>query len=102
MVCNRPDGEVPQQATMDEIEAACNATGLLFVRYPVTAMDFPGPDLEGLGDLFDDPGQSVLAYCRTGTRCANLWVATRDPADQTDAVQIARDIGFDLSMVIRY
>lgn len=102
VVCNRPDGEVPQQATMDEIEAACNATGLLFVRYPVTAMDFPGPDLEGLGDLFDDPGQSVLAYCRTGTRCANLWVATRDPADQTDAVQIARDIGFDLSMVIRY
>ena len=102
VVCNLPDGEVPQQATMDEIEAACNATGLLFVRYPVTAMDFPGPDLEGLGDLFDDPGQSVLAYCRTGTRCANLWVATRDPADQTEAVQIARDIGFDLSMVIRY
>lgn len=102
VVCNRPDGEVPQQATMDEIEAACNDTGLLFVRYPVTAMDFPGPDLEGLGDLFDDPGQSVLAYCRTGTRCANLWVATRDPADQTEAVQIARDIGFDLSMVIRY
>ena len=102
VVCNRPDGEVPQQATMDEIEAACNATGLLFVRYPVTAMDFPGPDLDGLGDLFDDPGQSVLAYCRTGTRCANLWVATRDPADQTDAIQIARDIGFDLSMVIRY
>jgi sulfide:quinone oxidoreductase len=102
VVCNRPDGEVPQQATMDEIEAACNATGLLFVRYPVTAMDFPGPDLEGLGDLFDDPGQSVLAYCRTGTRCANLWVDTRDPADQTDAIQIARDIGFDLSMVIRY
>ena len=102
VVCNRPDGEVPQQATMDEIEAACNATGLLFVRYPVTAMDFPGPDLEGLGDLFDDPGQSVLVYCRTGTRCANLWVATSDPADQTDAIQIARDIGFDLSMVIRY
>ena len=102
VVCNRPDGEVPQQATMDEIEAACNATGLLFVRYPVTAMDFPGPDLEGLGDLFDDPGKSVLAYCRTGTRCANLWVATRDPADQTDAIQIARDIGFDLSMVVRY
>ena len=102
VVCNRPDGEVPQQATMDEIEAACNATGLLFVRYPVTAMDFPVPVLEGLGDLFDDPGQSVLAYCRTGTRCANLWVATRDPADQTDAIQIARDIGFDLSMVIRY
>ena len=40
VVCNRPDGEVPGQATMDEIEAACNAAGLLFVRYPVDAMNF--------------------------------------------------------------
>ena len=77
VVCNRPDGEVPGQATMDDMEAACNAAGLLFVRYPVDAMNFPGPDIEGLGALFDDPSQSVLAYCRTGTRCANLWVTSR-------------------------
>ena len=58
------------------IEAACHSAGLLFVRYPVNAMNFPGADLDGLGALFDDPNQVVLAYCRTGTRCANLWVAT--------------------------
>ena len=101
VVCNRPDGEVPDQASMDEIEAACNAAGLLFVRYPVNAMNFPGADLEGLGELFDDPSQSVLAYCRTGTRCANLWVATRSDEDTPEAIQVARDIGFDLSMVVR-
>ena len=101
VVCNRPDGEVPDQASMDEIEAACNAAGLLFVRYPVNAMNFPGADLDGLGELFDDPGQSVLAYCRTGTRCANLWVATRSDEDTPEAIKVARDIGFDLSMVVR-
>ena len=101
VVCNRPDGEVPDQASMDEIEAACNAAGLLFVRYPVNAMNFPGADLDGLGELFDDPSQSVLAYCRTGTRCANLWVATRSDEDTPEAIQVARDIGFDLSMVVR-
>ncbi|MEK9533825.1 MAG: TIGR01244 family sulfur transferase [Halieaceae bacterium] len=101
VVCNRPDGEVPDQASMDEIEAACNAAGLLFVRYPVNAMNFPGADLDGLGELFDDPSQSVLAYCRTGTRCANLWVATRSDEDTPEAVKVARDIGFDLSMVVR-
>lgn len=101
VVCNRPDGEVPDQASMDEIEAACNAAGLLFVRYPVNAMNFPGTDLEGLGELFDDPSQSVLAYCRTGTRCANLWVATRSDEDTPEAIKVARDIGFDLSMVVR-
>ena len=99
VVCNRPDGEVPGQATMDEIEAACNAAGLLFVRYPVDAMNFPGPDIEGLGALFDDPSQSVLAYCRTGTRCANLWVTSQTGDEQAKAMQIARDIGFDLSLV---
>lgn len=101
VVCNRPDGEVPDQASMDEIEAACNAAGLLFVRYPVNAMNFPGADLDGLGELFDDPSQSVLAYCRTGTRCANLWVATRSDQDTPEAIKVARDIGFDLSMVAR-
>jgi sulfide:quinone oxidoreductase len=101
VVCNRPDGEVPDQASMDEIEAACNAAGLLFVRYPVNAMNFPGADLDGLGELFDDPSQSVLAYCRTGTRCANLWVATRSDEDTPEAIKVARDIGFDLSMVVR-
>lgn len=101
VVCNRPDGEVPDQASMDEIDAACNAAGLLFVRYPVNAMNFPGADLDGLGELFDDPSQSVLAYCRTGTRCANLWVATRSDEDTPEAIKVARDIGFDLSMVVR-
>jgi len=99
VVCNRPDGEVPDQASMDAIEAACNDANVLFVRYPVDALNFPGPDLEGLGELFDDAGQRVLAYCRTGTRCANLWVATRSEEERQAAIQVARDIGFDLSMV---
>ena len=99
VVCNRPDDEVPGQATMDEIEAACNAADLIFVRYPVDAMNFPGSDIEGLGALFDDPGQSVLAYCRTGTRCANLWVTSQSGDAQAAAVQTAREIGFDLSLV---
>ena len=99
VVCNRPDREVPDQASMDAIEAACNDANLLFVRYPVDALNFPGPDLEGLGELFDDAGQRVLAYCRTGTRCANLWVATRSEEERRAAIQVAREIGFDLSMV---
>lgn len=85
---------------MEAIEVACHSAGLLFVRYPVNAMNFPGPDLDGLGVLFDDPNQVVLAYCRTGARCANLWVATREEADLPGAVQTARDIGFDLGMVV--
>ena len=59
-----------------------------------------GQDLDGLGALFDDPNHKVLAYCRTGTRCANLWVASRAEKDLVGALQTARQIGFDLSMVV--
>lgn len=100
VVCNRPDYESPGQASMEAIETACHSAGLLFVRYPVNAMNFPGQDLEGLGALFDDPSHVVVAYCRTGTRCANLWVATRAEEDLAGAVQTAREIGFDLSMIV--
>ena len=98
VVCNRPDGESPDQAGMDEMEAACHEADVLFVRYPVSVLNFPGADLEGLGTLFDDPNQKVLAYCRSGTRCANLWILSRDDASRVDAIAVARAIGFDLSM----
>ena len=98
VVCNRPDGESPDQAGMDEMEAACHEADVLFVRYPVSVLNFPGADLEGLGTLFDDPNQKVLAYCRSGTRCANLWILSRDDASRADAIAVARAIGFDLSM----
>ena len=98
VVCNRPDGESPGQAGMDEMEAACHEAEVLFIRYPVSVMNFPGADLEGLGALFDDPNQKVLAYCRSGTRCANLWILSRDEAGRDDAIAVARGIGFDLSM----
>ena len=39
VVCNRPDGESPEQASMEAIEVACHTAGLLFVRYPVNAMN---------------------------------------------------------------
>jgi uncharacterized protein (TIGR01244 family) len=64
----------------------------------VDVLNFPGADLEGLGTLFDDPNQRVLAYCRSGTRCANLWILSRDEDSRADAIVVARGIGFDLSM----
>ena len=42
VVCNRPDGESPGQAGMDEMEAACHEADVLFIRYPVSVLNFPG------------------------------------------------------------
>lgn len=97
VVCNRPDGESEGQPTMDELEAEATAAGLRFVRYPVNAMNFPGEDLAGLGATLDGGGK-VLAFCRTGTRSANLWVASRPASERVAAAELARSHGIDLSL----
>jgi uncharacterized protein (TIGR01244 family) len=84
VICNRPDHQL---------------AGVNFMRYPIDGANFPGQDLAALTALFDS-GDRVLAYCRTGTRCANLWVATRSEADQSAAIDVARGIGFDLSLAL--
>ena len=69
---------------------------------PVTAMSFPGPDFEAMSDLLDDPERPVFAFCRTGTRCANLWVAGCEESAREEAIRLAAARGFDLSMAAKY
>ena len=75
LINNRPDGEESAQVPSAFIETAAEAAGMEYHHIPITAASFPGPDLEAITDLFDDPSRPVLAFCRSGTRCANLWVA---------------------------
>lgn len=73
IVCNRPDGEAPDQPGHDQIRAVARDVGLMFAYLPITA----GPDCvydhEGFASLRSELPGPVLAYCRTGTRSASLW-----------------------------
>jgi len=101
LVNNRPDGEDADQPSGAEIEAAALAAGLEYHHLPVTGMNFPGPDLEHMARLLDDSSRPVFAFCRTGTRCTNLWVVTRGEDAREQAIQHARALGFDVSMAMR-
>ena len=101
LVNNRPDGEDPGQPGSAEIQAAAIAAGLEYHHLPVTAMNFPGPDVARMAQLFADESRPLLAFCRSGTRCANLWVATRPGADRALAEARARALGYDLGMAAR-
>ena len=101
LINNRPDGESPGQPTSAEIADAAEQAGMEYHHLPVTAMNFPGPDVEQMADLFDDPARPVFAFCRSGTRCANLWVATREGAAREEAGATAGSLGYDLGMVAR-
>jgi uncharacterized protein (TIGR01244 family) len=102
LVNNRPDGEEGDQPTDTQIAAAAIAVGIEYYHLPVTATDFPGPGFEQMSDLLDDPGSPVLAFCRTGTRCTNLWVASREAPDLEQAEAIAQQLGYNLGMAEAY
>jgi protein tyrosine phosphatase (PTP) superfamily phosphohydrolase (DUF442 family) len=44
----------------------------------------------------------VLAFCRSGNRCANLWVASRDAAEREQAITAAKESGFDVAMAAAF
>ena len=64
-------------------------------------MDFPGPGFDVMAQLLADSDKPVFAFCRTGTRCTNLWIMSCDEGDRDEAIAHARGIGFDLSMAAR-
>jgi uncharacterized protein (TIGR01244 family) len=102
LINNRPDGEEGTQPAGRAIAAAAQAAGLDYHYMPVTAMSFPGPDFDAMSDLLDDPARPVLAFCRSGTRCANLWVASCDAAARERAMKAASQRGYDLAMASNF
>jgi uncharacterized protein (TIGR01244 family) len=98
LINNRPDGEVPGQPGSDEIAIAAEAAGLSYFYLPITAFNFPGPDIELMSSLFNNPDEPALAFCRSGTRCTNLWITTRSEDETDEAIARGRALGYDLSM----
>ncbi len=101
LVNNRPDGEEPGQPSSVQVEAAAIEAGLEYHYLPVTASNFPGPGAGQMAALFADASRPLFAFCRSGTRCANLWVATRPPEERPGAQAHAMALGYDLGMAAR-
>ena len=102
LINNRPDGEERAQPSGAAIAVAAREAGLEYYHMPVTALSFPGPDFEAMSELLDDPARPVFAFCRTGTRCANLWVAGCEESAREEASRVATQRGFDLGMASKY
>lgn len=102
LINNRPDGEESTQPTAAAIAAAAQDAGLEYHHMPVTAGSFPGADFDAMSDLLGDPARPVLAFCRSGTRCANLWVASSDDAGREQAMRVASQRGYDMGMASNF
>lgn len=77
IMCNRPDGEDPGQTGVAEIRAEAERLGLSFAFIPVVSGDIRPENVTDFGAALEELPTPVLAYCRSGTRCQNLWMLSR-------------------------
>ncbi|ARP91809.1 TIGR01244 family protein [Bordetella genomosp. 9] len=83
VIINRPDYEGgPDQPTAAQVsEAALNA-GLKVEYQPVVSGGMTADDVVRFSKLLQTLPAPVLAYCRTGTRCTNLFMAAQQMGAQ--------------------
>ncbi len=78
VICNRPDGEQPDQPSVGEIRQAAEAAGLAFRHIPiVSGQPITDVDAAAMAGALDELDGPVFAYCRSGARSANLFMAAK-------------------------
>ncbi|MFZ1813722.1 MAG: TIGR01244 family sulfur transferase [Rhizobiaceae bacterium] len=73
LVCNRPDTEMGAVAH-DGIADAARAAGLEFRFIPVVSGSITQQNVADMKEALSSLPRPVLAYCRTGGRCMNLFM----------------------------
>jgi len=73
IICNRPDGEEPNQITCAEIKATAEDNGINFVHIPVAGRDVSPAALQEFVNVVQGNDSKIHAYCRTGTRSSIFW-----------------------------
>ena len=96
IVCNRPNGEEENQIDFELIRKRCESIGLTFINLPMIPGDLQSELIFETKKILDT-NQKTLAYCRTGTRCINLWACAnvfKEKVDET--IKMASRAGYDL------
>ena len=98
VICNRPDNEGEGQPASDAIRQACEAQGIKWHYMPVNPKEFSDEQGAQFGELLKSVEAPTLAFCRTGTRCTNLWALSQAGAQPLDEIlACAKGAGYDIS-----
>lgn len=103
IICNRPDGEAPDQPSFAEIEALAAAHRLAIRYQPIVSGKVSDGDADDFGQLMDELPKPVLAFCRTGTRSTTLWSLSEAARGRPlpDIIAATKSAGYDMSGVVR-
>ena len=102
IICNRPDGEDPDQPNFADIEAEAKKHGIEAVYMPVTSGKITDEDTEKFKEKLRELPTPLLAYCRSGTRSITLWsLAQAGYRDASEILKMTKAAGYDMSNIVR-
>lgn len=102
IVCNRPDGEGPDQPGYIELERAAAHHGLQARHLPADVGKVTDEQGRAFAALLTELPKPALAFCRTGMRSTTMWALSQSGAlPLPQIVERAARAGFDLKGVVR-
>ena len=102
LICNRPDGEGPDQPGFKEIEYAAKSLGLAIRYLPAESGKVTDEQGAEFGKLMDELPKPILAYCRTGMRSTTMWaLASSEKMPLPLIVETAAKAGYDMKALVR-
>lgn len=82
VIINRPDfEESAHQPVSTDVMQAAERAGLAVAYQPVVSGAITQADVEQFGQLFKSLPKPVLAYCRSGARCQQLYELSASARD---------------------
>lgn len=99
IVNNRPDDEEAGQPEGEAVRAVAETLGLAYHAIPITHAGFSATQVEAMRGVLDGASGPVLAFCRSGTRSANLWALAEASRGENpgELIEQAAGAGYDLN-----
>ncbi len=102
IICNRPDGEGPDQPSFKEMELAAMALGIPMRYLPAETGKVSDADGKAFGELLATLPGPVLAYCRTGMRSTTMWALSQSGVTPLPQIlEASQKAGFDMKALVQ-
>ena len=98
IINNRPDDEETGQPRSAALSKDAKRLGFAYYELPVTGGNITDSHVEQFDNIVENQNGPILAFCRTGTRCATLWALSEADNATTDSIlKQAKQAGYDLT-----
>ena len=86
VICNRPDMEVGPSESTAVLRAAVEEAGMAWAENSFSSNMLTLGNVEAQRELTKAAEGPVLAYCRSGSRCATVWALAQAGQMPTDEI----------------